>query len=162
MRVNQPRQSTYTRVLMYVLLAWASLPPAAGNRTEHCWAKKCGRMKLLNQQQNSYLEKRRKFVHLWHYVGPLLLIGILGFATYLFVNTPLLINPYEILSRLESHSIKQSSLEMMAVLLPIMFIVVCFLLIVLVAIMYAAFSNEKKYLEIVDEIKSTKLDISQE
>jgi hypothetical protein len=107
----------------------------------------------LSEQQNDYLDKRRKFLQSWRYVGPLLLLGIVGLATYLYVRSPLLINPHEVISRLQSGSIKQPSLEMMAVLLPIMFILVCFLLIALVAMMYVAFSNEKKYMEIVSEIK---------
>ena len=97
----------------------------------------------LNQEQNSYLEKRRKLLKSWPYVGPLLLLCIVGFAGYLYINTPWLINPYEVLSRLEAGTMQQSTIETMALLLPVLFLVVCFLLIVIVVIMYAAFSNEK-------------------
>ncbi len=108
----------------------------------------------LSQQQSNYLDKRRKLLKVWRYVGPLMLLGMIGLVIYLNVSTPLLINPYEVMSRLELGSIEQSSLETMAVLLPMMLIMVCFLLVVLIAMMYAVFSNERKYLEIVKKIKS--------
>ena len=92
----------------------------------------------------------------------MLLPGIIGFAAFLYVNSPLLVNPYEVLSRFESGSVKRSTLEMMALLLPIMFMLVCVLLIALVAIMYAAFSNEKKYMEIVREIEGARTDMGRE
>ena len=61
-----------------------------------------------------------------------------------------MITPYEVITRLESGTVDQSTLEMMAVLLPVTFVLVCFLLAVFVAMMYQAFSNEKKYLEILE------------
>ncbi len=105
----------------------------------------------LKPKQNSYLEKRRKLLKAWTYVGPFLLLAIIGFAGYLYLNIPWLINPYEVLSRLQAGSIPQSTIETMAIMLPVMILMVCILLLVVVVIMYAAFSNEKKYLRIVDE-----------
>ena len=113
----------------------------------------------LTHQQSIYLEKRRKLLKSWRYVGPLLIVGLLGFVLSLYTNTPLLINPYEVMSRLKSGSIERSTLEMMAVLLPMMFILVCALVIVLVAMVYAAFSMENKYQEIVMEAKGDAIDI---
>lgn len=91
----------------------------------------------------------------WRYVGPLLVLGILGLAIFVYANSPLLIDPFEVISRLESGSMEQPSLEMMAAFMPIMLITVLFLLLVLVAIMYAAFSNERRYLEILDEASNS-------
>jgi hypothetical protein len=41
---------------------------------------------------------------------------------------------------------------MMAVLVPILCILICSILMLVVAMVYAAFSNEKKYLDILDDI----------
>jgi len=89
----------------------------------------------------------------WPYAGSALLVGIIGLALHLYLNTPLLINPFVVLARIESGSIEQSSLHTMAILLPIAFLMVCVLLLVLVLVLYAAFSNEKKYLEIVRRLE---------
>ncbi len=107
----------------------------------------------LSKEQRDYLDKRRKILRFWPFAGPFLPLGIAGLAIHLYVNTPLLIDPYEVLSRIEAHSIKQSSLEIMAVMLPITFIAICFLLVMLVVVMYAAFANERRYLEIVGEME---------
>jgi hypothetical protein len=107
----------------------------------------------INQKQNDFLEKRRRLLKAWRYVGPMMLFAIFCLVLFLKISTPLLINPYEVISRLESGTIDQSSLEMMAVLLPVIFILVCFILVVLVVMMYMAYSNEKKYLEILEAIK---------
>jgi hypothetical protein len=111
----------------------------------------------LSQRQSRYLERRRKLLKAWRYTGPMMFLGIIGLVIYIKINSPLLIDPYEVISRLESGSIEQSSLELMAVLLPIVFIIVCFLLVVLVAIMYVALLNERKYLEILGKTTSDDL-----
>ena len=106
----------------------------------------------LNRRAEKFVEKRRVLLKAWRYLGPLLLFGIGGFSAYLLLSTPLLINPSAVASGIESGSVEQSTLHMMAMFVPVLFITACFLLVVLVALMYAAFANEKKYLAILDEI----------
>lgn len=103
-----------------------------------------------NRQSERFLEKRRTLLTAWRYAGPLLLLGIGGFAAYLYFNTPLLINPFAVASGIESGSVEQSTLQLLALFVPVLFITVCFLLVVLVVLIYAAFANEKKYLAILD------------
>jgi len=108
-----------------------------------------------NRQSERFLEKRRTLLAAWRYAGPLLLLGIGGFAAYLFIYTPLLINPLVVTAGIESGSVEQSTLYMLAVFVPVLFIMLCFLLVVLVLLMYAAFANEKKYLAILDNRPDT-------
>lgn len=115
----------------------------------------------VSEKQNDYLEKRKRLLKSWRYVGPVLLLGILGLVIWLYVNSPLLINPYEVISRIQSGTIEHSTFQMMAVLLPIIMILVIFLLFVVVAIMYTSFSNEKKYIGIVSELNNSKTDLAQ-
>jgi hypothetical protein len=104
-----------------------------------------------NRQSERFLEKRRTLLAAWRYAGPLLLLVIGGFAAYLFISTPLLINPVAVAAGIESGSIEQSTLQLLAMFVPFLFITACFLLVVLVVLMYAAFANEKKYLAILDD-----------
>jgi len=115
----------------------------------------------ISEKQNDYLENRKRLLRSWRYVGPVLLLGMLGFVIWLYVNSPLLINPFEIISRIESGTIEQSTFEMMAVLLPIAMIFVIFLLFVNVAMVYVAFSHEKKHLDIVSKLDNSKTDMVQ-
>ena len=102
--------------------------------------------------QYEYLEKRKKLTSAWRFVGPALLLAILGLAMWIYLRSPLLINPYEAISRMETGHIEKSTLEMMATVLPIVMIIVFLLLLSIVGIMYAAFSKEKKYMEIIGKL----------
>jgi hypothetical protein len=106
-----------------------------------------------SQKQLDYLDRRRKLLNLWRFAGPFLLFVIFALVLYLKIYTPLLIDPYEVLSRLEAGAIEQSSLELIAILLPVMVIMICVLLIAFVFFIYAAFSNERKYLAIINAQK---------
>lgn len=99
-----------------------------------------------------FIAKRRSLLKAWRYVGPLLLVLIAGLATYLYLKTPLMINPFALVTAIEAGAIEDSTLQLMAVFVPLLFLVVCFLLVVLVVLMYAAFANEKKYLAILDRL----------
>ena len=64
--------------------------------------------------------------------GSVLLLGLIGFIVYLFFNTPLLINPNAVIEGLNTGTIEQSTLETMALVLPVLMICICFLLFVLI------------------------------
>ena len=108
----------------------------------------------LSQKQMNFLEKRRQLLKVWTYAGPSMLLLIIVLVVFLKINTPWLIDPFEVISRLEEGSVETSSLEMMAVLLPVMSCLVCFLLAAFVFLMYLVFTNEKKYLEILNQLQA--------
>jgi len=104
----------------------------------------------LNEQYKNFLVKRRRFAKSWPLVGILLLLGIFAFLIWLFLRNPLLVNPFEVASRLEAGTIEKSTLVLMAGMLPIMFLACFFILLVMVLFAFAVFSNEKKYIKIID------------
>ena len=106
----------------------------------------------LSPQQRAFLDKRRHLIRLWRYVGVAVLLVVLGFVTYLAIRTPLLINPFEAISRIEAGTLPESTLVIMAAMLPVMFPAALILLLALVAAMYAAIGNEKKYLAMIEDL----------
>jgi hypothetical protein len=85
-------------------------------------------------------------------MGPLCLLFICGLWLWLYLHSPLLVNPFEIASRLENETLESSILPLMALMLPII-VLACFgLLIAIIVFMYAVFSNEKTYMEIISEL----------
>ena len=108
---------------------------------------------MLKNDELKFLNKRKRLINTWRLVGPLSLVLILGFLLWFYVRYPLLVNPFEVVSRLESGTLETSTLSLMAVMLPIMFLVCFGLLITIVLLMFVAFSNEKKYLEILSNFK---------
>lgn len=105
----------------------------------------------LTDQQKGFLQKRQRLMKAWPYVGPLLTLAILALLAYLFVQVPLIINPYEVIAGLQAGTIEQSTIDLMCLLLPIMSLLMFFLLIVLVVVMYLWIRLERKYLAIIQQ-----------
>jgi len=103
-----------------------------------------------NGSPEAYLKKRRGLLRAWRYAGPLLLLMVGVLAVYVFIRTPMMINPFAVIAALEAGTLAPDMLRLMAVFVPMLFVTVCFLLVVLVLLMYVAFANERKYLEILD------------
>ncbi len=108
----------------------------------------------LDRTQQEFLEKRRKLVRSWPSMGLILLIGMVVTLLWLWIQQPLLINPYEVVDRLESGSIDSATIALMAVMLPLLFLICFVLLMIVVLFAYAAFANEKKHLKIIDILMS--------
>ena len=105
-----------------------------------------------SRRHQAFLEKRRRLLKTWRWIGPLCLLLIFVLLLWLYLHSPLLVNPFEIVSRIENETLESSILSLMALMLPII-VLACFgLLIAIIVFMYAVFSNEKKYMEIINEL----------
>jgi len=91
-------------------------------------------------------------------VGMGVLLVSFGFLVWLFLHNPLLVNPAKVFSRLEAGAIEKSTLQLMAGMLPMMFLFCFFLLVVLVLFVFAAFSNDKKHIKIIDTLLAKSMD----
>jgi hypothetical protein len=105
-------------------------------------------MKLSNEERR-FLVKRARLVQSWRYVGAILMAMLIGLGLWLFFSKPLLANPFVVLSRIKSGSLPESMLPLMASMLPIVVLLCLVIAIVAVLFVYAAFSNEKKYLMLI-------------
>lgn len=74
----------------------------------------------IDEGQRAFIERRRRFVRTWPLVGWLLLILLSGLAVWLYIRSPLLVNPFEAASRLSDGTVDNSTLAPMAGLLPVM------------------------------------------
>jgi hypothetical protein len=109
----------------------------------------------LTQKELIFIEERKKLLRSWRFVGPFLLGTIIALALFVYITTPLLIDPFGTASRLNAGEIPFSTLRMSTLLLPILFWSVLVLLIAIVGALHFAFANEKKYLAILEQnIKS--------
>lgn len=90
-------------------------------------------------------------IKLWPWVGGSLLAGIFGLIVYFYFRVPLLINPREVIARMGTGTLARSSLETMAVMLPVVFGLVFFLLVVMIVLIFVALANEKKYLRLIEK-----------
>lgn len=110
----------------------------------------------ISERERRFIDRRRNVVRYWRFAGPLLVVMVVGFAAWLYLRTPLLIDPFEMLARLEAGEIPESTLVIMAALVPVLFLGLLVLLAGLVVIMYAAISGEKRYLAIIETLSDGK------
>ncbi|MBD3797596.1 MAG: hypothetical protein IE887_07630 [Campylobacterales bacterium] len=97
----------------------------------------------------------------WRYVGAIMLTMLFGLIIWLFLSNPLLINPFVVLTRLNNDSIPDSTITLMADMLPVAVLMCIVLTVTVVLFAFITFSNEKKYLTIIQR-ESHKTSFSQQ
>lgn len=108
---------------------------------------------MISANKHKFLSKRKRLMKSWRLVGPLCLLAILGFLVWFYIRYPLLVNPFKVAASLKSGVLEVTTLSLMAIMSPIMFLVCFGLLIIMVLLMFVSFSNEKKYLEIINNLQ---------
>ena len=103
----------------------------------------------LNSEELAWIARRRTFMNLWPWAGGGMIVGILGFASWLWV--PLMINPWAAIRAVEAGSIDDTTLIAMALMLPILMMACLVVLVVMVGLLFAAFSNERKLIAMVEK-----------
>jgi hypothetical protein len=114
-------------------------------------------MASLTEQQRAFLKKRIKMVQSWPIAGIMIIFLELGLAGWLLWKHPLLINPQAVLSKLRSGSLPDSTLSLMATILPFLFIICLALLAILILFAFLALANEKKHLAIIQALQNHNL-----
>jgi hypothetical protein len=103
----------------------------------------------LSEDEARFVAKRSRLVKAWRPLGVLLLIGVSALAGWLFWSVPLLANPFAVLDRLQADAIPAANMALATVMLPVVFLVCVLLAVAIVLLVFAAMSNERKYLTIV-------------
>lgn len=108
-------------------------------------------MAQFNARQESFLRRRRNIIKAWPYVGGGLLAALALFCVWVYLRSPLLIDPTEIVRRLQGDGLDPATTMTMAGLVPLLFLACIFLLFVLVLFTFARFHVESKYLHLIDQ-----------
>ena len=106
-------------------------------------------MGAVSDRDLEFVAKRRALSRRWNVVGWALIALIIAALGFLFVTSPMLVNPWETMARVRTDSISKSTLQLMAMLLPVVFLGSFLLLIVIVAFQFAAAANERRLIEIL-------------
>jgi uncharacterized membrane protein len=107
-----------------------------------------------HQDDSGFLRHRRRLVGLWKLAGPLMLLVLLVFLGWLFVWSPNLVNPYAVANKLSNGEIERSTLELMALILPVSILMNIGITAVMIGFGFAMVANERRYLKIIDQQKS--------
>ena len=106
----------------------------------------------IDGQFDTFIDKRKKLISAWSIAGPLALLGLAVLFVWLYLQTPLLINPFEVAVQLESGAIDQPTLAMMSLLLPVTISLGFLVMVAMILFIYAMISREKKYLQLIDRL----------
>lgn len=106
----------------------------------------------LSEKEERFLAKRTRLVRVWPYAGSVLLAGLFGVTGMIICFAPVLINPFAVMARLKSNTLPPSTMALWASQLPQLLLLYLVSVWAGVLFVFAAFSNERKYLAIVRRI----------
>jgi hypothetical protein len=103
----------------------------------------------LTPDEEAFVEKRRKLARSWPLAGSVMLAALGILTVWLWISTPLLINPWAVFAGLSSKSIPGATLMLMASFLPVVVLACLLILASAVLLAFVAFSNERKHIAII-------------
>lgn len=115
----------------------------------------------LAPDEQAFVNRRWKLARAWNYAGVGLLLLLAGLLGWQWGSTPLLVNPAEVSRRLEAGTIEASSLETMALLLPVMTLVCLSVLAVFVVLGFVIFANERRLIRIIRRLSADREAVSE-
>jgi hypothetical protein len=105
---------------------------------------------MLTEKDQKFLAARRKAVRLGRPVFVVLLFLFLGVYGYLWFRVPLLANPFHVLGAIEQNALADTTLQTLAVLCPLCFLMAWFLVVLAVVLLLSLLQTERRYLGIVE------------
>ncbi len=101
-----------------------------------------------------FVAKRRTLNHRWKVVGWILIALIAAALGFLLFTSPMLVDPWETMARVRTDSIPKPTLQLMAAMLPVVFLSSFLLLTVIVAFQFSAAANERRLIGIIDSLST--------
>jgi hypothetical protein len=110
-------------------------------------------MRIRTEEQQQFLHKRRTFIAAWRSIGPLLIGGLLIFIGMMLLTAPMFINPFAVIARLRADTLDLTTLQTMAMMLPVVFMLLCVALLLLILQAYRSCKREREYLLLIDQLQ---------
>ena len=106
---------------------------------------------MLTEAEQLFVDRRRRLTQSWPFVGSGILVLLGSLVVWLVASKPLLANPFYVMSEIDRGTIEQSTLTLMAGMLPLAIWAVLFLCIATVTLAFSVFSNERRYLALLEK-----------
>jgi hypothetical protein len=103
----------------------------------------------LSAQEKAYIKKRITFARSWPIAGLIMISVLAVLGVWVFWTRPLLINPWFVLSQLKADAVPESTLIVMAAILPVSMLMCMVSVVVFILIGFSVFSKERKYISII-------------
>lgn len=106
----------------------------------------------LSDKECAFIEKRRAYIRVWPVVAWSLLLGLVAVAAYLYLKTPLLVNPAAVMDQLGAGTLENSTLIAMAAILPIAMLMSIGTVTFMLLYCCVAMRNERRLIEAIDAL----------
>lgn len=103
----------------------------------------------LSQAESLFVEKREKLTKHWPAFGFGILFVLAALAFWLWLKVPHLINPWVVGVGLEKGTLPESTMVLMAIMLPIVMLIFLVFSGAVVLLAFAAFSNERRLIQLL-------------
>ncbi len=110
-------------------------------------------MQTLSADQVEFLRQRRVFVSVWRSIGPLVVGGLLIFVATMLLAAPVFLNPFVVIARLRANTLDLTTLQTMAMMLPVVFALLCVILLLMIFQTYRSCRRERQYLSLIAELQ---------
>ena len=108
---------------------------------------------MVDEKDLAFIKKRSFFARWWNVVGSVMLAVLVGMALWFFVTVPNFINPLYVIEQLKSGTLQQSTLVIMAAMLPIVVLGLILVCCAVIGFGFAVFANERRYLAIIERMR---------
>lgn len=108
-------------------------------------------MHMRSESDSDFIQRRKRLVACWPVAASVLIATVIGIGTWSWTNAPFLANPGRVAKALTYGTVPHHHLETAAMLLPVLFWLVLFLMILFIGIGFAFIATEKRYLKILAE-----------
>lgn len=105
----------------------------------------------LSAKDLAFIERRKRLARYWPWTGVTVLLGLLGYVVWLWFSSPLLINPWAVFDALEKNTLAQSTLVVMAAMLPILMLSLVVFMVVIVALLFQVMAREKRLIRLIEK-----------
>jgi len=106
----------------------------------------------LEKKERAFVEKRRTYIRVWPLVAWILLLGLVAIVIYLFLKSPLLVNPACVMEALGAGTLEGPTLTAMAALLPVAMLMAIGAVTFMLLYCCVAMRNERRLIAAIDEL----------
>lgn len=108
----------------------------------------------LSDAERAFVTRRAQLGRHWRWAGPALLGLLLALVVWLAISNPLLVSPFHVVARLRADALAESTLVLMAGLLPVAVLTCLLLAFALLACIWDAMRHERRLIAIVTRLES--------
>lgn len=109
-------------------------------------------MTELSPAEAAFVAQRERFARYWPLAGLVILLLVTGLVLWLWFAVPHMINPWAVADGLAAGTLPTPTLELMAAMLPVVVLMLCFFAFMVTLLLFASFANERRLVRLIREL----------